>query len=80
MLPAGMPELIDEVTVTTRKDGKAGYIQFTPKCMIATSIEESEMKTIVEYDHGYMYEGIGNAYTIRMVYNDFMALGQWERL
>jgi hypothetical protein len=80
MLPVGMPELVDEVTVTTKKDGKAGYIMFTPRDMIATSVRSSETKIMVEYEYGYMFEGIGNAYTIRTVFQDFMALtqNQWE--
>jgi hypothetical protein len=42
--------------------------------------KESETKIVIEYDHGYMLEGTGNAYTIRMISNDFMALtqNQWE--
>jgi hypothetical protein len=80
MLPVGTPETIEEVTVSTRKDGKAGYILFTPKDMITNSIEESETKVLLEYDHRYMFEGIGNASAIRMLFDDFIALtqNQWE--
>jgi hypothetical protein len=75
-LPVGMPESIDEVTVITRKDGKAGYIHFVPSDLIASP----ETKVLIEYDHGYMLEGTENAYTIRMISNDFMSLTQntWE--
>jgi hypothetical protein len=72
----GMPEVVTEVTVSTWKDGKAGYILFPPTDMIATAMSESETKILVEYDCGYMQEGIGNAYTIQMIYDDFMALTQ----
>jgi hypothetical protein len=73
MLPVGMPEAIDEVTVATRKDGKAGHI-------LSSTVAESETKILIEYDHGYMLEGTGNAYTIRMISEDFMVLTQntWE--
>jgi hypothetical protein len=79
-LPTGMPESVMEMTVTTWKDGKAGYILFTPKDMIATMMADSETKILVEYENGYMHEGIGNAYTIQMVHDDFMSLTQntWE--
>jgi hypothetical protein len=71
-----MPESAMEVTVSTWKDGKAGYILFTPSGMISSSMAESETKILVEYESGYMQEGIGNAYTIQMVYDHFMALTQ----
>jgi hypothetical protein len=72
--PYGMPEEVSEVTVQTWKDGKAGYILFTPKGMIADSMASMETRIMIEYDGGYMREGIGNAYTIQMIYDDFMFL------
>jgi hypothetical protein len=41
---------------------------------------DSETQILVEDDNGYMREGIGNAHTILMIYDDFMALTQntWE--
>jgi hypothetical protein len=80
LLPAGMPESGESFTIQTWKDGKAGYILFTPQNMIATAMAESETQVMVEYDNGYMREGIGNAYTIQILYDDFMALTQntWE--
>jgi hypothetical protein len=79
-LPVGMPDSLAEVTVSAWKNGKAGYVLFTPSDMIADPISESETKIVIEYDSGYMREGVGNAYTIRMIYDDFMALTQntWE--
>jgi hypothetical protein len=77
LLPVGMPESISEVSISTWKDGKAGYILFTPTDMIATKMADSETKILIEYEFGYMQEGIGNAYTLQMVYEDFMALGRF---
>jgi hypothetical protein len=75
-----MPESIAELSITTWKDGKAGYILFTPTDMIATKMADSETKILIEYDFGYMQEGIGNAYTLQMMNDDFMFLTQhtWE--
>jgi hypothetical protein len=80
LLPAGMPETGEAFSVQTWKDGKAGYILFKPLSMIATAMADSETQVMVEYDNGYMREGIGNAYTIQILYDDFMALAQniWE--
>jgi hypothetical protein len=80
MLPAGMPETVDEVSVQTHKDGKAGYMLFTPRVMIATPIKDMDLKILMEYDQGYMMVGSKEAYTIKMISDHFMALtqNQWE--
>jgi hypothetical protein len=41
---------------------------------------DSETQVMIEYEKGYMREGIGNTYTIQILYYDFMALTQntWE--
>jgi hypothetical protein len=72
--PFRMPESVSEVAVQTWKNGKAGHILFTPTGMIADAISSSETQIMIEYDGGYMREGIGNAYTLNMVYEDFMFL------
>jgi hypothetical protein len=79
-LPLGMPEDISEVSVSTRKDGKAGYILFMPEDLTVPSMTEMETQILIEYDNGYMREGIGNTYTIQMVYDEFMVLthNMWE--
>jgi hypothetical protein len=78
--PTGMPDSISELSITTWKDGKAGYFLFTPTDMIATKMADSETKVLIEYEFGYMHEGIPNAYTLQMMYDDFMFLTQniWE--
>jgi hypothetical protein len=72
--PFGMPEDVTATTVLTKKDGKAGYILFTPQNMMADPMAGMETQIMIEYDGGYMKEGIGNAYTIQMIYEDFMFL------
>jgi hypothetical protein len=42
--------------------------------MIADSMAQMETQIMIEYDGGYMREGIDNAYTIQMIYDDFMYL------
>jgi hypothetical protein len=78
--PTGMPESISELTITTWKDGKAGYILFTPIDMIATKMADSETRALIEYEFGYMQEGVPNAYTLQMLYDVFMFLtsNTWE--
>jgi hypothetical protein len=75
-LPVGMPDSIDTVSTQTWRDGKAGYILFVPSDMIANAIAESETKIQLEYGLGYMREGVGNAYTIQIIHDDFMLLTQ----
>jgi hypothetical protein len=75
-----MPESVDEVTVQTRKDGKFGYILFTPQYSLATLLKTMELQVIIEYEEGFMKAGMGEAYTVRMLTNEFWALTQncWE--
>jgi hypothetical protein len=75
-----MPESIEEVTVETKKDGKAGYIIFTPRDSLATAMRTQPNQVIIEYEYGYMKVGMGEAYTIRMLTNEFFALmhNTWE--
>jgi hypothetical protein len=71
---------VEEVTVETKKDGKAGYILFTPKDSLAIPLKKNPVQAIIEYEYGYMKVGMGEAYTIRMLSNEFYALTQntWE--
>jgi hypothetical protein len=75
-----MPESFEEVTVETRRDGKAGYIMFTPKDSLAEAMKKMPIQAIIEYHYGHMKVGMGEAYTIRMLSNEFWALtqNQWE--
>jgi hypothetical protein len=75
-----MPETIEEVTVVTKKDGKAGYILFTPNTSFAKAMQEMDVQAVIEHDNGYMKVGMGEAYTIRMLAQEFWELTQrqWE--
>jgi hypothetical protein len=48
--------------------------------MIATKMAESETRRLIEYEFCYMQEGVPNAYTLQMLYDDFMFLtnNTWE--
>jgi hypothetical protein len=75
-----MPGTIHEVTVETSRDGKAGYIMLTPRNSPAVSMKKMPVQAMIEYHYGYMKVGMGEAYTIRMLSNEFWALtqNQWE--
>jgi hypothetical protein len=74
--PAGIPESIDEVTVQTRKDGEYGYILFTPEYSLAVPMKKMDFQVIVEYEEWFMKVGMSEAYTIRMLTNEFWELTQ----
>jgi hypothetical protein len=80
MLLVGMPESVDEVTVQTRKDRKAGYILFTPEYSLAIPMKKMDVQAVIEYEEGYMKVGMGEAYTMGMLANEFWELTQrhWE--
>jgi hypothetical protein len=80
LLPFGMPESVAGLSVSTWKDGKAGYIMFSHPDTIMTAMAEMKTQVLVEYENGYMREGISNTYTIQILYDDFMALTEntWE--
>jgi hypothetical protein len=79
-IPDQMPQLIDEVTVQVRKDGKAGYILFTPVYSLAVPMRKMDVQAVIEYDQGYMKVGMGEAYTVSMLAYEFWELTQrtWE--
>jgi hypothetical protein len=79
-LPLGMPESIDEVTVEMKKDGKAGYILFTPAYSLATPMKKMDVQAVLEDEEGYMKVGMGKTYTVRMLAQEFWELTQrqWE--
>jgi hypothetical protein len=72
--PKGMPNSVQEVSVQTRRDGKFGYILFTPENSLASSTKEMDLQLMIEYEEGYMKVGMGEAYTIRMLVNEFWEL------
>jgi hypothetical protein len=50
-LPEGMPEMFDEMSVITFRNGKAGYILFTLLNSFANSLRDQPVKVEVEF-HG----------------------------
>jgi hypothetical protein len=66
--------------VQTRRDGKAGYILFTPESSYENSMKEMDLQVIIEYEEGFMSVGMSEAYTIRMLSYEFWELTQqlWE--
>jgi hypothetical protein len=80
MLPMGMPESVEGMSVQTWKDGEFGYILFIPEDSLAESLKKMEVPVRIEYDDGFMNVGMGNAYTIRMLYEEFKSLMHetWE--
>jgi hypothetical protein len=80
MLPMGMPESVNEMAVQTMRDGGYGYIPFTPEDSLAEAMKKMDAQVIIEYDDGFMKVGMGNAYTIRMLYEEFKSLTHetWE--
>jgi hypothetical protein len=79
-LPEGMPNTVEEVTAVTRKDGKAGYILFTPNYSLAVPMKKMDVQAVIEYDSGYMKVGMGEAYTVRILAQEFWELTQrhWQ--
>jgi hypothetical protein len=71
MLPTDMPLEIQGVTVQTWKDGKNGYILYVPLDSFTVPLGVVEVQAIVEYNQGYMRIGMGNAYTIHMLAEEF---------
>jgi hypothetical protein len=76
MIPEEMPTTIDEVTVQTWKDGRAGHILFTPTDSLTTPMKKMEVQVIIEYEEGFMKVGMENAYTITMLPWEFQELTQ----
>jgi hypothetical protein len=79
-LPTGMPNSLGEMTVRTWKDGSHGYILFTPEDILAEAWKTMEVPVRIEYDDGFMNVGMDNAYTIRLLWEEFRSLTHetWE--
>jgi hypothetical protein len=75
-LPANMPRAMNDVTVQTWKDGKNGYILFTPNAYLTVPVGVMEVQVMMEYHLGYTRIGMGNAYTIKMLSDEFEAVTQ----
>jgi hypothetical protein len=82
MPPADMPPRIEDTTMQTWKDGKGGYILFTPGDSLMTSTKKWEVQVMIEYEdkQGFMRVGMQNPYTITMLTWEFHQLtqGQWN--
>jgi hypothetical protein len=80
MLPAGMPDSVDDMTISTWKDGARGYILFTPEDSFAEPMKKMALKVEIEYDEGFMIVGMEEAYTVRMLIEEFWAVTMqtWE--
>jgi hypothetical protein len=78
--PAGMPESFEEMSVITRRDGKAGYILFILLNSFADSLRDQPVKIEVEYRGGYTRIGMGDRYRLRMLATEFWTLtrNDWE--
>jgi hypothetical protein len=75
-----MPLLIEGASVQTWKDGRSGYILFTPRDCLTVPVGAMEVQVIIEYDQGYTRVGMGNAYTMNMLAEEFLTLtqDQWK--
>jgi hypothetical protein len=74
ILPIGMPESFEGLSVTTSKDGKAGHIRFALLDNTAAHLSDMPCRGQIEYEYGYTYLGIGDAYSLRMLAQEFWAL------
>jgi hypothetical protein len=80
MLPMGMPESVEEMAVQTSRDGGYGYILFAPEDSLSEAMKKMDVQVIIEYEDGMMKVGMGEAYTIRMLVEEFWSLTHqtWE--
>jgi ribonuclease HI len=65
--PEGVPFSVNEVSVQTWKDGRYGYIMFTPNNSLALPPSTLENQVVIEFWGGYARLGMGNAYTVKML-------------
>jgi hypothetical protein len=80
MPPMGMPESVNEMAVQTSRDGDFGYILFTPEESLHEPMKKMDVQVVIEYDDGRMKVEMGEAYTIRMLVEEFWYLTHhtWE--
>jgi hypothetical protein len=70
-LPERMPESVNDVAVQIKKDGTYGCIIFAPLDSLAESLKEMDVQVVFEYDDGFMKIGMGEAYTLNMLVDEF---------
>jgi hypothetical protein len=75
-----MPEMFEEMSVVTRRNGKAGHILFTLLNSFANSLRDDPVKVEVEYHGGYTRIGMGDRYTLTMLATELWKLtrNDWE--
>jgi hypothetical protein len=71
---------MEGMEVQTWTDGGYGNILFTPEDSLAEALKKMEVPVRIEYEYGLMKDGMGNAYTIRMLWEEFRSLTHetWE--
>jgi hypothetical protein len=70
-LPERMPESVSEVSVQIMKDGEFGQILFSPLDSLADGLKDMEVQVVFEYYDGFMRVGMGEAYTLNMLLDEF---------
>jgi hypothetical protein len=78
MLPIGMPDKFENLSVVMYRTGKAGYILFTLLDSFASSLRDQPVKVEVNYQWGYTRLGMGDRYTPMMLATELWTLTQNE--
>jgi hypothetical protein len=80
MLPIGMPDSFEEVDVQTMRDGSFGYIIFAPLDSLAEGMKKMDIQVMIKYEQGFMKVGMGEAYTLNMLTEEYWFLTHqtWE--
>jgi hypothetical protein len=65
-LPTGIPEEFEGLSVTSRRNGKAGYVLFTLLDSFSSSLDDLPVKVEIEYHLGYTRIGMGDRHTPRI--------------
>jgi hypothetical protein len=75
-----MPTSFQNLSVITRRNGKAGYILFEPLDSVAGELTDMPVRVQIEYRNGYAKFGMGEAYSLRMLAQEFWALthNEWS--
>jgi hypothetical protein len=74
ILPSGMPDTCENLSVRTYRDGKAGYILFEQLDSFTMSLTDMPCRIHMEYEYGFTRLGIGEAHTLRMLAQEFWGL------
>jgi hypothetical protein len=72
--PTGMPEVFEEISVVTFRNGKSGYILFTLLNSFSSSLRDQPVKVEVEYRGGYTRIRMCDRYTLRMLATELWTL------